>query len=110
MTDEEFGMVAVMTSLKHMFESSHFSICDVDKCAKVLGVVPNRQKYEMLSLFHCIHWSEMSVDVRQEVFARTLEMLADKSTIMKFDMDTAASIFGDKINRKTLKLLQQEVQ
>ena len=53
--------------MKHMFEGSHFSICDIDKCLKITGAVPNRKDYEALSALHCVNSSEMSKGLREQV-------------------------------------------
>lgn len=65
---EELDRDIAITSLKAMFNGNHFSICDFDKVAELLGVcVPSITK-KRLGPLHCIRWGDMPDHVREYVF------------------------------------------
>jgi hypothetical protein len=60
-----------------MFENpkGFFSICTVDNCMKVSGAVPG-PKYDVLRLYHCVRFAEMTPQQAEDVFKLTLEVIA----------------------------------
>ena len=62
-----------------MFQGSHFNICDLDKCLRITGTIPNKQDYDSLSALHCVDWSAMSPQLRQGVLEKTVSMLSSES-------------------------------
>jgi len=60
-------MVIVDHSIAKMFKDSHFSICTIDKCMKVLNVKPEQKVYNQLSALHCVDYSDMSDELLKEV-------------------------------------------
>lgn len=90
METSDFRLEAVKLALKKMFTSDYFDICTVDCCLKITGAIPDKSTYDGLRAIHCVHWKDMSSSMRNEVFKRTLNMVAgegfDMSAIdMKFD-------------------------
>lgn len=50
---------------KMLNRESHFSICTVDKLAKTLGTnCELHPEYKFLNTLHCVHYSEMSADLK----------------------------------------------
>ncbi len=88
----EFETEAVLTSLKDMFKSSHFSICTVDKCLTLTNAIPNDRDYKALSAIHCVNWSEMNPKFRQTVFDKTLEVVFGEG----FDLSALDMIYSDE--------------
>lgn len=58
-----------LSTLKHMFEGSHFSVCKVDKLAKQNDVVFSQEHKDLFQTLHCVNWSEMHEQTREYVFA-----------------------------------------
>ena len=54
-------------SMRKMMTSSHFSICTIDNCCKMLNIHPDKEMYEMLRPLHCVDWSVMGKEVRNIV-------------------------------------------
>jgi len=53
---------------KMLNRESHFSICTVDKLAKTLGVnCEMHPDYTFLNALHCVHYSEMSGDLKSRL-------------------------------------------
>lgn len=103
----DFQKMAVVTALKDMFKSHCFSICDVDKCLKITGVIPPTEIYDALSAIHCVHWSEMDPIFREEVFAQTLGLFKHSG----FDLDkiNTMELFEDKkTGKRVYKLLSDD--
>lgn len=69
---DAFQAETVRLALRDMFKGSHFDICAVRKCVKITGVVPPEGVMETLSALHCIHWTEMTPEMREEVYRRVL--------------------------------------
>lgn len=64
---------------KMLNQSSHFSICDVDKLAKLLGVnCDSHPDYTTLSALHCVHYSEMSASMKAELPNKIMRVLSAK--------------------------------
>lgn len=64
----DFQKQAAISGLKHMlYESNHFSICEFDKLATLLGQQPGGKDYQALSLIHCHHWGDMEPAFREHV-------------------------------------------
>lgn len=73
----DFEKEVVITALKKMFNGGYFDICTVDKCLKLTGAIPDHQDYTALSALHCVYWSEMSQDLRNTVFEKTMVMISN---------------------------------
>ncbi len=104
----DFQKEAVITALKHMFKGTHFSICDIDKCLKITKTIPNQIDYEALSALHCIHWSEMSPELRKLVLDKTIKMLSSDSfdlSIIDMAFDKKSEVFKIKEKKKFFKIL-----
>ncbi len=88
---DEFEKESVIAAMKKMFNGSHFSICDVDKCLKVTGSVPDSRDYNALSALHCVHWSEMSSELRDGVLEKTIAMLSNRG----LDLSALEMVFNE---------------
>jgi hypothetical protein len=73
---DAFHQQAAAVALKNMFVGDHFNICDLDNLIKLLGCIPNKKDYEALRCLHCVHWCDMSPELRGEVLKRTIRILA----------------------------------
>jgi len=98
-----FQIEAAKTALKHMFEKEYFDICAVDKLIKLTGCHPDRNDYQALSVLHCVHFNEMSDDLRQMVYLKTIQIFDNEG----FDTDLIGGLLNDtkQLNRKTSNCL-----
>ncbi|RLF87567.1 hypothetical protein DRN34_01500 [Thermococci archaeon] len=109
MTDGDFGKAAVMQSLHKMFAvGGHFSICDFDKQAKVMGVEVPKEERDRLCLFHCINWNEMNKELRDEICARVVEVLTGERVELSKNeiIELFAGVDKKKIGGKVYRLLK----
>ena len=90
----KFQEEAILTVLKKMFNESHFNICTVDKCLEITKAIPNKVDYDTLSLLHCVNWNEMSQELRDQVFEKTLALIADGNG---FNLDNLTIRLKDRI-------------
>lgn len=67
MDDTKLAQLSVLTTLNKMMRSSRFSICTVDDAVKVLGTMPDRRAYDILSTLHCVEWGDMPTELRDSV-------------------------------------------
>lgn len=58
---------AAVASLRHMISKGYFSICTIDKILKASGAIPDRRAYNILNMLHCVDFSDMEPDVRDEL-------------------------------------------
>ncbi len=64
-------------ALQNLLKKSYFDVCLFDHLVKFL----NREEfcrgkdYEAVRLLHCVHWSEMTVDIEEYVKATILQIL-----------------------------------
>lgn len=67
---------AIKSALNKMFgdPKGFFSICTVDNCMKVSGAVPG-PKYDVLRLYHCVRFAQMTPQQAEDVFKLTLEVI-----------------------------------
>jgi len=109
MTDNDFSKAAVMQSLHKMFRvGGHFNICDFDRQAKVMGVEIPEEERERLSLFHCISWSEMNHELRDEICARVIEVLTGERVELSKNeiIELFAGVDRKKVGGKVYRLLK----
>lgn len=59
--------LAVATAMRRMFESSFFSICTVDTCLALAGVIPPKAAYQTLQVIHCCEWKAMPRELIEAV-------------------------------------------
>lgn len=71
---DDFYRQAAVAALKKMFAGNYFDICRVDSVLKLTGCIPNRKDYEALHALHCVHWTDMTPELRSMVFLKTMEM------------------------------------
>ena len=67
---DEFHSLAIQRQVKNLFGGRHFSICDVDDLAKLLGLSINGKVYRQMKAYHCVDFADMS--------DREKELLQDK--------------------------------
>ena len=104
-----FTKEIVLTALREMFKNTSFSICTIDKCLKLTNSIPDAHDYDCLSALHCISWKDMSSELRQAVFDKTINMFSCEG----FDLSALEMIFNkenavfelNRSKRKKFKLL-----
>ena len=57
---DEFHSLAIQRQVKNLFGGRHFSICDVDDLAKLLGLSINGKVYRQIKAYHCVYFADMS--------------------------------------------------
>lgn len=63
-----FETDAVRIALDKMLNGSSFSICDLDRIGKAIGIDPGNSKaYRFLRLLHCVDYSDMTSTVRNQI-------------------------------------------
>lgn len=72
--DLETKYETVRTALKHMYDDGYLSICTIDKLVKLLDVAPPAETYQMLSALHCVHFAEMSKELRAKVMQAIMDL------------------------------------
>lgn len=60
-------MECIRTALRVMWDKGYFDICTIDNILKVTGGIPDRKNYDALRLLHCVHFKDMSRNLRLEL-------------------------------------------
>ena len=58
---------AASTALTKILQAKHFSICDIDSIAKLMGCATGNEAYKILNTLHCVHYSDMPSELRQNI-------------------------------------------
>jgi hypothetical protein len=56
---EELKKLAAVTALNKMLAQGYFSVSTIDTIAKMLGVSPPKEPYDILHTIHCVHYGDM---------------------------------------------------
>lgn len=64
---DDLRQLSALAALNDMFRKGHLSICTIDKVARLLGVDPKGESYDILSAVHCVDFSQMPLALRDAV-------------------------------------------
>lgn len=70
-----FQAQAANLALHNLLHGRHFSICDLDKLAKLIGVQLGGKDYEALHGLHCVNWADMPEPLRTQAKEKVVELL-----------------------------------
>ena len=70
-----FQAQAANIALHKILHGTHFSICDLDKLAKLIGVPLGGKDYEALNGLHCVNWMDMPEGLRTQAREKVVELL-----------------------------------
>ncbi len=91
----EFQRTAAIAALKKMFAGKYFDICTVDKVIDITGCIPpDRKDYAALNALHCMHWSDMTPDLRNQVMLKTLQIFEQPG----FDLELIDKVIANAAN------------
>lgn len=76
-------LIALKLALKKMFAGNHFSICTINECIKLTGVIPNSETLKIMHAVHCVNFTDMDDNFRKWIFSETIKMF----TIPGFDFN-----------------------
>jgi len=64
----------VAHTLQDMFQpNKYICICTIDKIIKAAGIFIPQDRYNVYSMLHCVHWSEMEPNYRTTIMAMILD-------------------------------------
>lgn len=77
-TADRVGGVVQQNTVAHALQKmlrqdNHFSVCAVNECAKLCGIVIPRERALVYSACHCMNWADMTPEYRQQVCAMVLD-------------------------------------
>lgn len=74
---EETRIQAAVVAMNKMLRSSYFDICTVDAVAKMLQVQPRKMSHDILRTLHCVHYNEMTRELRDKIPVLIADALGD---------------------------------
>lgn len=75
-----FKNQALAIGLQKLFKEDHFSICLLESLIAAAGVIPDGEVMRSLRVVHCVKWSDMPVDFRNEVQSLCIAMLSPEES------------------------------
>lgn len=63
----DIKQLAAMTALNSMMDGGYVSICTIDNIAKMLGINPKGAAYDVLHTLHCVHFSKMPTELKDQL-------------------------------------------
>jgi hypothetical protein len=64
---------AAAHSLQKMFNGSHFSVCTINSCKGMCGIVIQQERMNVYDAIHCVNWSDMLPEFRQQIIALVMD-------------------------------------
>ena len=83
---DDIKALAALTALNEMFASRYFDVCTIDKVAKLLGVRPEREAYDVLHALHCIHWDKMPRELHDRVPGLVQQALGQGDAVFQMEL------------------------
>jgi hypothetical protein len=75
----DVSVMAVATSIQEMIqEKSYFCVCTIRNARNLLKINISTQRMDYYEVLHCVDWSEMTEQVRQDTIAMVLELFLSK--------------------------------
>jgi len=71
---QQHEALLVVDSINRMFNGNYFCITKVSDLMKVTGARETKD-YHALRLYHCVHFADMTREVKDTVFALTLKVV-----------------------------------
>lgn len=71
----QFQAQAAGIALHKMLLGHHFSICDLDSLAKLVGVELGGKDYQALRGLHCMNWADIPEPLRTQAREKIVELL-----------------------------------
>lgn len=72
--NQEVQLNTITHTLHKMLQpGATFYVCDVQKCAEIAGIHIIKERLDIYRSIHCMKWSEMLPDFRQQIMAMILD-------------------------------------
>ena len=71
---EKFKGQATLSALKRMFEGGHFSVCTVERMAKLNDVEIDSETHDYFHTLHCVIFADMTQESREFLFAKCVDL------------------------------------
>ena len=65
---------ATLSAIKHIFESKFFSVCELDKMARMNEVSISTEDRDFFSILHCVNFEDMTQETREYLFAKYINI------------------------------------
>lgn len=83
--DLKTKLEAVKTSLRKMYEDGYISICVIDKCIRLMQIVPPKDDYDLLSTLHCVHLNQMSTSMRMQAMQSIMNIFSEENILVEVE-------------------------
>lgn len=84
---DKFRGQATLSALKSVFESGHFSVCKIDKVAKLNGVEIDSETESYFNTLHCVNFADMTQETREFLFAKCVDLFRSNIVMSNVQVD-----------------------
>lgn len=63
----EVNKLIIGTRLRDMFRKGWFSICCIDDCLNLAGILPGGESYRQLKALHCVQFGDMPRELAEAI-------------------------------------------
>lgn len=93
---QNLKQLAALAALNDELASPSFSICTLDKVAKMLGVNPKCESYDILHTIHCVHYDKLAPELRDAIPKLIQDCVGQTPA---FQFDTTSEVFSARAAR-----------
>ena len=83
-------ILAAQAAIDKMISRGSFSICTIDKILEMTTGIPDKKDYQVLSLIHCVRFSDLPKELLEELPAIMQRVLTSESLNMEFEFKNEA--------------------
>lgn len=65
--DETLARLSAATAIQAMMTKGWLDICTIDKCARLLGRIPDADARNILAPIHCVNFADMPEELRSAI-------------------------------------------
>jgi hypothetical protein len=94
---------AIALAVSKLFNSKHFSVCDVENIAKLSKNVIDKEKHDIMHTIHCVNYSEMTQEFRKWLFETVLYFASNDDITFNasdFNMKQAGEFISPQDKKK----------
>lgn len=60
---DKIKLASAQAAIEKMMGDGYFSICSVDKINAMLGTIPDKEAYRILTVLHCVNFRDLPPEV-----------------------------------------------
>lgn len=87
--------VVLEAAVNRLFTETYFSVCTLDRILDAVDVSRSSQAYKLLATLHCVHFNQMSEELRQRLPLLVREAMTPVTSTLAAEIALRDFDFGD---------------